>query len=157
MFLDIDGVLNSAASAQLHYWKPKWYNADLSAFGDISGYDFGVQELSNLRYILTEIPDLKIVISSSWKIGRTVEELRVILGSLEIDPERIIGKTPFLDLDSIRGHEIKKWLDNNELCQYVVIDDDTDMDSLDLSRFVHVEGYNGLSYTDAMKIIELYK
>jgi hypothetical protein len=95
IFLDIDGVLNL-------FWKPKWDK----------------KCVKNLNLIL-EYTKAKIVIISTWKNHKTLEELKIIFNKQGIIGE-IYGVTP---TGQERDQEILEWLSNNETIDWVVIDD----------------------------------
>lgn len=66
---------------------------------------------SRLANVLDRVaPNVKIVISSTWRAARTIEELRVLLGPLG---GRVIGVTPILNLqeDGARELEAQLWLE----------------------------------------------
>lgn len=161
LFLDIDGVLNSWASA---VQGRRSYNRIEKRLKNTRKRDrklddrdhailhTGTREVSNLNYLLQEIPNLYIVVSSTWRKGRTVAELRqtLVWAGLKY-PERVIDKTPVIYLASgepqprkgeepyqpihqvRRGLEIACWLDvahtNKQwnVVDYVIVDDDADM------------------------------
>lgn len=162
LMLDFDGVLNSAQSAELYYGLLREDKSNFITFKsdlaeDATSSDFCPIAVSNLNYILKNIPDLKIVVSSFWRWGRDVEALREIFTWLGLPADRIIDVTPIIH-GVARGTEILKWLELNPECtEYAVIDDDTDLDGIDFSRFVHIDSYNGLTYTDSMKMVSLFK
>jgi hypothetical protein len=97
IFTDIDGVLNP-------HWRKKW---DKKA---ISSYNKLCKEF-----------DLKPVITSTWRLNHTKEELQDVFTNQGIDIE-IFDYTKHLDQKD-RGLEIKEWLLNNKVDNYVVIDD----------------------------------
>ena len=171
LFTDIDGVLNSASSAEMYFaflkhddpGMNRFYNSsDLIKFKPNLGPDCTVSEfcplaVSNYNYILREVPDLKVVISSYWRLGRSIEDLQSIFKWLGLPHDRIIGKTPSIH-GVQRGVEIKDWLSKNpEVTKYAVIDDDSDMDVIDPGCFFHIDSYNGLIYTQALEIIKHFK
>ena len=97
IFTDIDGVLNP-------HWRKKW---DKKA---ISSYNKLCKEF-----------DLKPVITSTWRLNHTKEELQDVFINQGIDI-KIFDYTPHLDQQD-RGLEINEWLLNNKVDNYVVIDD----------------------------------
>ena len=97
IFTDIDGVLNP-------HWRKKW---DKKA---ISSYNKLCKEF-----------DLKPVITSTWRLNHTKEELQDVFINQGIDI-KIFDYTPHLDQPD-RGLEIKEWLLTNKVNNYVVIDD----------------------------------
>src|SRR5882757_1232751 len=105
LFLDIDGVVNSATSMRC--------NRGL----------IDPQLALIVRRIAIAIPDLKVVLSSSWRcLGdcREIVEKKII---------RCFDVTPILhDLELSRGHEIQAWLSEHpEVERYAILDDDNDM------------------------------
>lgn len=147
LFLDIDGVLNSHASAD-------WANRK---FGKCNG-GFNTKDpkfcpisCSNLITLLEDYPDLKIVVSSTWRLGEKVENLASMLEKYaEIPTGRVISKTPVIH-DKDRGDEIKMWLDLNSskynIEKFVILDDDSDM-SVVMEHLVQTDSRNGFTYTD---------
>lgn len=97
IFTDIDGVLNPN-------WKKKWSKTAVNNFN-----------------IICEELDLKPVITSTWRISNTIEQLQEIFRTQGIRIP-IYDYTPLID-QSDRGLEIKEWLLNNNCDNYVVIDD----------------------------------
>lgn len=139
IFLDIDGVLATPAT-QWCYFDPDC--------------------VRRLKQILVAT-DAYIVISSSWRIGRSVQELKELCergaGHLMDDlpenigfsPDRVIDKTSntvktSVDSEGGRGAEISLWLKCNQPRAYIVIDDE----SFDLQqhkdRLVKTEMTEGL-------------
>lgn len=113
LFLDFDGVLN-------HYeFLKRW----IKKTGDNDGID--VHSAQALQRILDQGVD--VVISSTWRIYFTDEELKTKLAARGAPRVNIIGRTPN-SIDGHRGHEILTWLERNdcdpELSFYVVLDDD---------------------------------
>lgn len=98
LFTDIDGVLNTL-------WQTKWSKKSI-----------------NLYNKLCKEYDLKPVITSTWRIAHTKEQLQDIFKTkgIEID---IYDYTPILGL--ARGLEIKEWLNNNKFDDFIIIDDKT--------------------------------
>lgn len=98
VFTDIDGVLNP-------HWKTKWSSKSI-----------------NLYNKLYEKYDLKIVITSTWRITHNIDKLQDIFTQQGITG-KIYDYTPILQKE--RGLEIKEWLDNNKCDNFIVIDDKT--------------------------------
>lgn len=148
IFLDVDGVLNSVSSFI--------YNNRLRLLG--LSQDFSHETLcpiacSNLQYILEECLDVNLVISSTWRKYNTIEELKEKLAECYICADRIVGVTP-VDMDRYRGTEIKEYVDAHpEIKAFVILDDDSDMKPY-MDKLVKVDSRNGLTFTDAEKVIE---
>jgi hypothetical protein len=110
LFLDFDGVLNSHQSA--HFWhnkrdQSKWENEMYTAWqGTLREYiaqEFCPIAMSNVEELIRRIPDLKIVVSSTWRLGETVETLRKILYPSKLIGDAIIGMTPRFGGELVKG------------------------------------------------------
>lgn len=141
IFLDIDGVLSD-------------YD---------SGYNISAEKIEMLRKIMDET-SAKIVMSSSWRYG-TLEETKKKYYNLPFIND-LIGVTPRFslfdgdDYFSIpRGVEIKHWLTKHEeeVDNYVILDDDLDMLLEQKDNFVHTDTYKGLSEDDMIQAIKILK
>lgn len=120
IFLDIDGVLNIFAGPNATF-----RNAP-------EGEHIEKHLVERLNFILKEIPDIKIVISSSWRDD--MEDLKIQLERAGFEYwDRVISKTiqpiPIAYggyAFEYRGHQIQQWLEENEFYgKYLVIDDYT--------------------------------
>lgn len=162
IFLDFDGVLNSHQSFNFWHHKrdqAKWENElYLEWQGSLKEYmamEFDPIALNNVEELIREVPDLKVVVSSTWRIGETVESLKKILAPAKLLSAAIIDVTPrfrWRDGDETsRGHEIKDWLDRHpEVTNYVIIDDDSDMLDSQKENFVHTSTLHGFQYGDML-------
>lgn len=146
IFLDIDGVLWTVAGDQL------------AQKNNIRHGDH--RELDPTRVILLERiierhPELRVVVSSTWRLGRSIEELTEILGPI-IGP-RIIGKTPSLRTKEQwsvqRSREIQYWLKHTteKVTDYIILDDDADMQG-EASHWWKCDCYDGMSARTAFAI-----
>ena len=107
VFLDIDGVLAS--------WLKMGVNRD----------EFGIPFEQTAIDALNEITkhiDGKIVISSTWRKSRKLEDFQHHFWQRGIKAD-VIGMTP--ELDDGRVDEIQTWIDENEVEYFVIIDDNT--------------------------------
>jgi hypothetical protein len=88
IFLDFDGVLNS------QYWYTKRMGEfTMDDFGSkYPIYEFDPETIERLNYII-EKTSAKVVVSSTWRIGKNVEYLQNLLVSVGFNGE-IIDKTP---------------------------------------------------------------
>lgn len=154
LFLDFDGVLNSEQS------KVFWQNIkDQAAFEEeMKTSSGGILEqiamefcpiaLSNLEELIRRTHDLKIVISSSWRVSRSVQELGELFKSKLIS-NIIIDKTE--SFSNVRGKEIQKWLDEHtDVEQYVILDDDQIMTEQQKENFVKTSVLHGFQYGDML-------
>jgi HAD domain in Swiss Army Knife RNA repair proteins len=157
LFLDFDGVLNSAQFARLQH--RNWVKDKLNPrpYRD----EFCPICCSNLLWVIEKNPDLKIVISSSWRLGTPLEELQALLERHGIPGILIIGKTPHLvnpgEPTVPRGLEIQKWLDDHkelDVERFCIVDDDSDMEHLS-PLHVKTDFQVGLDWIAATKLINL--
>jgi len=148
IFLDIDGVLNSEI----------WFSKTAHLKGDSVFFD--PRSIKVLNHI-TDETGAKIVVSSSWRNGRSVSALQELLSLMGVTGE-IIGKTPRLQFTGLegydysipRGNEIKAWLETNKdvlsvkmsKVKYLILDDDTDMLYWQREKFIQVDPYCGLTW-----------
>lgn len=150
IFLDIDGVLVSVGS-MIH--NNRLYLAGLST--DDSHKAIDPVAMSNLHYILEEVPVVEVVVSSSWRKYCSLEDLQEMFDTYHIPGSFIVGTTPVLDKQP-RGHEIGLYLKHDpEITNFVIIDDDKDLEPY-MDRLVQVDGRNGLTFLDAEKVIEKF-
>lgn len=153
IFLDVDGVLN----CQDYYTKGRVHE------------QYPLSEICpdriKLLNGLCERTGAKVVISSSWRIGRTIEELRNIFNEMGATFE-IIDKTPVLDLKfkgAVRGNDINLWIEENtgligqtrqEYKQYAIIDDDSDMLYWQKDNFFQADAHKDGLNADIIERIE---
>ena len=130
IFLDFDGVLNN-------YYNPLHARRCLSPI-----------YIGNLNSLLSIVPDVKIVISSTWRIIRDLKQLKDVLALAGFKhPHVVIDTTPRIS-GSQRGQEIDQWLsDNKDVLSFVILDDDSDMDP-HMDHLVKTNGYTGLTKND---------
>jgi hypothetical protein len=135
VFLDIDGVL-----APIRQW---------DRYGDLD---------PGCIRVLNEIVGgggADVVVSSTWRHGKTVTELQAML-----DAEGFIGcvidKTPTGGPGADRGDEIAAWLAGHAVAGYVIIDDHGDMGGL-RAQLVLTHPARGLQPADAPRAIEILK
>lgn len=141
LFLDCDGVLNSA---QYLYNKPRktW---------PFEHIDPAPVQL--LNRIVRET-DCKIVISSSWRVILPYRILGMVLACRGFEfASHIADQTPRGGFES-RGMEIQAWLDEHpEVSDFVIVDDDMDMAHL-MPNLVKTSWDSGLTMRGAESIIK---
>lgn len=129
IFLDIDGVLNCQS----------WYKQAQQFKGEANKFHFAPYLVENLNRI-TDETGAKIVLSSTWRKGKTLEQLRDLFEEVGITGE-LIDKTTVLHFSNWkrnvpRGCEILHWIEENKGIlgtnilnwkDYVIIDDDSGM------------------------------
>lgn len=166
LFLDIDGVLNT-----VHYSDYLIdHNEDEC---DEDGAIFDPEAIDNLATIIRHVPDLKIIITSTWRfkgldwMNRLWEKRKM--------PGRIFSFTPALDIvcfkDLInqknsnstfpygtRGLEINEWLRQNVKrgtpYKYIILDDEIDYLAIQEDSVVLTDPYQGLSKSKAEEVIQ---
>jgi hypothetical protein len=180
IFLDIDGVLNSVQSVHMYY--RQWLEEGKPE-GCRSTDKWCPIAVSNLKMILEECPDAKIVISSTWRLGDGwCTDVKEYFGDYGLDYSRVIGKTPDISKIAVgklkgeyrenghhRGHEIQQWLDENtvspegslltprfEISDFVIIDDDADMVHLKEKYLYKTDNRHGLTFWIASAIIDRF-
>jgi len=153
IFLDFDGVLNSTQyfiMCENKYIEGSRGDRDIDSMCPIS--------MSNLNHIMDQCEDVRIVISSSWRVGRGIKELKRILAKNEFKHEdKVIGKTPNHSRLDVRGVEIQEWIDKKfiEIDDFVILDDDEDMGKLK-SHLYKTNPKHGLSLEIAQQIIKRF-
>jgi len=134
VFLDIDGVLNSA----------NFFSQDNIYPRNNLRSQFDPQAISYLN----EIADWNFVLSSTWRKFIERDELNKLLNDMGFKGI-IIDYTPDLNWQgSLRGNEIRVWMNENGLrysTKYIIFDDDSDMLLWQKDNFIHIDGYFGLS------------
>ena len=158
IFLDIDGVLNCQTFFESYHNSKKVLRKQLKS-NEIDKSDYYKSQLcvERIMWLNKLCADTKanVVISSTWRKNKTVEELQEILNNSGAT-FKIIGKTG-IDESRIRGVEISKYLDHyrGELkldCEYVIIDDDSDMLLQQQHNFFQTDNYSGLTPNTCYKI-----
>ena len=169
IFLDIDGVLNSELYHRSTYGDKEERILAREIAGEKSYDEMTREEKDQVLYenainnidpkgveflnTLIKSTGAKVVMSSTWRIGREIEELQALLDARGFEGE-VISKTPRGPDISCRGDEIYKWIqDNQELTgcfyadytRYVILDDDSDMLLWQQNNFIKIDGYCGLS------------
>jgi hypothetical protein len=127
IFLDIDGVL-----APIHHW---------DRYGDLD---------PACIQVLNEIAaqgGADVVVSSTWRYGRTVAQLQAMLAAQGFTG-RVIDKTPIGVQGAGRGDEIAAWLEAHAVDGFVIIDDHLDMGALG-AHLVQTHPAHGLQPADA--------
>ena len=168
IFLDIDGVFN----CQLFY-KSQQFNDYKEAKKSLRK-SLKAKEIERLDYYQSQIcreritwfnelckeVNAVVVISSTWRMGKTVEQLQEIMDYCG-GTFKIIGKTDHNGYE--RGTEISKWLKDNikpeihgchyfDFHKYAIIDDDSDMLLNQRFNFFQTDNYSGLTPNTCYRI-----
>lgn len=139
VFLDIDGVLNSRRSTYAY----------------ASTHTLDPVAVALLNELLT-VTGSSVVISSTWRLGRTVEQLSDLLYAQGVRGT-IIGKTPHHE--GFRGQDVARWLELNKWpvsdpeYKYVIFDDGRDFHAG--QPLVHVDNKHGLNHLHIQRAIHM--
>lgn len=166
IFLDIDGVLNSE----------EWYisiehsKLDKESTEDWKKSNFDPKCIDKLHTIAI-MTGAKFVVSSSWRLGRSVESIKNLFKYVGFKGD-IIDKTPLLTFNisdglkynySVpRGCEIKAWLELNKdilgqklsKTRYAILDDDSDMLYWQRDSYFKVDRKHGITQDIVEKVIK---
>lgn len=164
VFLDIDGVMMPIGTHDyLHYnfseikkaYVQKEAAYESVAALDLAAVEFGwdVRAVNNLKLLMQTI-DAQIVITSSWRVGRTLEVLKLLFDIYKLG-EYICDVTME---GSSKEEEIEMYLWGYDIKNYVILDD-LDMGKTFRGHFVHVkDGYlKKENIEEAVRILNLQK
>jgi hypothetical protein len=132
IFLDIDGVLVTRNSIKYQYLN----------FPEEDDIRFSKKAVKNLNKLI-RLTKAKIVISSTWRLLHSLEDLKTIFKKQGL-VGTIISTTSIdkatVEEDIPRGQKITDWLEqNSEIEQYVIIDDDVQADCIQFHPYNCVE------------------
>lgn len=157
IFLDIDGVLNNA-----FFFITNPVGEKPAQLRDNYGFmktHVDEQNMKVLKYILEQLPEVKIIISSAWGAHFEVELFNKLLREFKIKSKKVIDITP-RKMSSDRCHEIGMSIDDYPSIEKWLAVDDHPIFSLDSPKKPNeylVDSYVGLTYNDAVKIIKHFK
>lgn len=164
LFLDFDGVLNS----KQHFMMTKHEGIQTAEDKDLADFlmmkhQTNVNNMWVLGYILKQVPDLKIVISSAWGKFYTLDQFKRLFQYYKLDETRLIGITP-RKMSSNRCNEIHWWLEDNvpptgETTQWIALDDHEifELGDHDVVNQHLTDPWVGVTMNDAFKIIRGFK
>lgn len=168
LFLDIDGVLNNDEHMQM-----LTDTKALSGYAHATPNWFGLQvapELrSRLQKVIDAVPDILVVVSSSWRFALSKDDLSAVLQTPVHDTT--VKYLPGLKFSESapRGAEIQAWLDDNAASGpfiYAVVDDLAEAaDGYDTTKhrevpglhsrvFVRTDGTKGITAANVDDIIQ---
>ena len=154
IFLDVDGVLNSEKFYRKR-GEPNYKFEDEPPY-PLSEFDPKAVELCNQ---ITDKTGAKIVFSSTWRIGRALQEIKDLFLLVGITGEAIDRTGTYRETrvigEPVRGYEIQEWLDNNPTDRYVIIDDDNDMLPEHQDNFIKTSFWKGLTEESVQKAIAI--
>jgi len=144
IFLDIDGVLNSAK----YYKMVDRTKKDWNRFNPLA--------VEMIRRLLEEFK-ASIVISSTWRYGLVKELKKELNKSGLIKYLHKDWKTP-QTYPSHRGEEICLWLDNHpEATDYVIIDDDENILEEQKNLFIRTDIKEGMTEEHYYKVRQIFQ
>ena len=168
LFLDIDGVLNTTSYS--NYLID--HNEDEV---DEDGAIFDPEAVDNLAFIIEKVPDVKIIISSTWRL-KGWEWMNNLWMKREL-PGSIYSFTPVLDvvcfIDKMkrrdttsvypygtRALEINEWLrlyaSRNPLSyKYVIMDDFNDFLAMHQEHVIITDPHYGIAKEDAICTLDI--
>lgn len=139
LFLDVDGVLNSHKTQVVYGATPDvGYDSEKGYVENAFATDRMAAELINK---VCEMTGTYIVLSSAWRVGSTLAQVRIMLETLGINPKYVIGMTD--TLNAHRGNQVERFVKciatldgRNWLKKCGLVDED-----LELAEKVYVESY----------------
>lgn len=157
IFLDIDGVLNSNNTFDDNdEWRKffcKFSNKSLKDKITYHMIDIDLDKVFMLRDVCN-LTGAKIVISSSWRrlwYYSLTEEKLVNLGL------PIVGTTPYIRGN--RGEEIRRYLQNNKVDNFIILDDEIFPDFYGLENYLVKTSFydDGLTEEIAREIVRVLR
>ncbi len=149
VFLDFDGVCNVIE------WEVK---DGVLTHKQMNGQRLtGLKSIALLNELYTGVP-YDIVVTSTWRLSRTVEQLAEILYNAHLNKDiKILGKTCSMGWSKTRGLEIQKWIDDNQFTgEFIILDDDNDMHHL-MDRLVLCHSHDGFGWREYFAAIDMLK
>lgn len=134
IFLDIDGVLNSQNTFIENHVYGKFFIKNMNGSVDdritYKMLDIDLDKVFMVRDICN-LTGAKVVISSTWRRSRWYPLIEERLTTLGLP---IVGVTPFISNN--RGDEIRKYLEENKVDDFVILDDDIFKDFNELENYL---------------------
>ena len=152
IMLDIDGVLNYFNDADLVE-----ENKQRSKYLEEYMYTYMNKDLvKKFTDFVNSYPDIRIVISSSWR--GLYPDLKTMVDDFEdmgLPKDRIIDRTPRLNIQ--RGGEILSWIRQNSFNgEYCILDDCADMFPI-MEKLIQTDGEIGLTEDILERIKKMLK
>lgn len=165
LFLDFDGVLNDVAFYEhVHAFPSRYSLAAKDRPKRAASTHINSYLVQNLKYILKEDPTVRIVVSSTWRKHFQLSEIQWMLKKHGVPAEKIIGVTGVPPEgvhegtgpgDLQRGDLCIQWAKENNITNFVCVDDDNDFDRC-RDRLVRTNYKNGMIRTKAEEILKLF-
>lgn len=149
IFLDIDGVINNHAT---FIWA-RQLNKKYVGYSHRHYDEVDPRLLALVRHIV-ETVDAKIVISSSWRILHTNEQILDVFKHNDWPNAPIIGATGRSN-NGFRGQEVQDWITQNPVSRYAILDDDGDF--FEHQPLFKTNGEVGLTWDTTKNVIEFLK
>lgn len=164
LFLDCDGVINNWQHAlRTNEEERPGSGAKTLIDADVSymHWQTDTWNMWNLKYILDQIPDLQIIISSAWRKRYELDRFQHWLSGYNVEPTRVVGMTPrnvkFTSDMSTRGLEIQEAIEEFKVEQFAILDDNNIGKYADARNFFKTDAMAGLTFRDAAKLIYFLK
>lgn len=126
--------------------------------------------------LIVAATNAQIIISSTWRLGIDLDKIGAHFGRMfrayghEFDVvsatpsfygsehiregDQVIGRNRVL-VNSVRGHEIRWFVEKHGIKNYIIIDDDSDMLVEQKDRFIHTSQTYGLVYKDVLDAVQV--
>lgn len=171
IFLDFDGVLNGMNFLEEQDRKRREednINLVLNEEENLDRFWASQMDQKNIKEFMLafEKKDVKIVLSTSWRRMKSIEDWNEQFKKIKGWNFEIIGRTPELKTETQtrtlkgywrtnpRGLEIKTWLERNKYeGKYLIIDDDDDMLPEHKNRFFQTNADVGFTIKDYVEQI----
>ena len=152
IFLDFDGVLNSVASTIAYHHLRGPSKTIYSETDRLDPVAIGL-----LKY-LVDATGAEIVVSSTWRLNYDLQEFKDIFALYGWENAPFVSKTGRGGINSVRGDEIKEWIETTKAIvdNYVIIDDDSDMLDEQLPHFVNTNGAIGFSLVNLCEALKIF-
>lgn len=144
LFLDIDGVLNSAPFVHSQRTRE-----------DTRPFPLNTLDPKHVVHLNAafDLRPYEIVVSSSWRVGRRIIELREILIGVGVKAP-VIDKTDVIP-GAQRGAEIQHWIEYaGHEGPFVILDDNSDMEPY-MDKLVKTSWQEGLCAHHVEKIVQV--
>lgn len=143
LFLDMDGVVNSVE-----------YSIGSRPTNDGYMHDEADPVKLGLIRFICEQTDAQIVISSTWRKGRSVDWFKGYFERSDWAMAPVVGMTPILP--GQRGGEVLEWLSRHPTDvdrRHAILDDDSDF--RDWQPLVLCNAVYGITLKEVLKVIEI--
>lgn len=157
LFLDIDGVLNS----ELFFEARSFGGRQMKFFTGknkkrVDNLNFWSRQISERSIScinrIVEDTGCEVVLSSTWRKYVSIPDMNTILKKRGATFS-ILNKTEVLFRE--RGLEIQKYIQENCVTTYCILDDDVDMLDSQLENFVRTDPFCGINWGDRDKCIAI--